>query len=146
LALQTLAQATPNLINLGLVTLVFFILFSIFSVAFLKGRFYYCDLSNVPECLHSQLTTQWDCLNGGGLWRNNDINFDNSLKGIEAIFVIGIVAWIKTMWAAVDSTGVNMMPTRDNNVFWVVFFIWLVIIFAFFLINLFVGVVVSTFN
>jgi len=50
------------------------------------------------------------------------------------------------MWAAVDSVGIDEQPQRDHNKFHILYFLLLVVIFAFFLLNLFVGVVVTTFN
>jgi len=65
---------------------------------------------------------------------------------MSSLFVIQTVSWIKTMWAAVDSWGIEMEPIRDKNKVSIVYFFILVIIFAFFVLNLFVGVIVSTFN
>jgi len=142
LAMRTLIRAIPSLINLAIVLVVFYLLFGIFCVTFFKGKFYYC-YSPMSE-LETQ--TKWDCLNAGGEWLNTHLNFDNVFKAVETLFVMSSVSWIKTMWAAVDSRGVDIQPLKNNSIAWTIFFIFLVITFSFFLVNLFVGVVVSTFN
>lgn len=50
------------------------------------------------------------------------------------------------MWRAVDSTSINMMPIRDNDEAATLFFVCFVIIGSLFILNLFVGVVINTFN
>jgi hypothetical protein len=50
------------------------------------------------------------------------------------------------MYQAVDSNGIGYVPERNANRWWILYFLFFIIIFNFFLLNLFVGVVVSTFN
>lgn len=54
--------------------------------------------------------------------------------------------WLEVMWSAVDSTKVNQMPLRNNNPFFILFFSVFMIIGSLFILNLFVGVVINTFN
>ena len=54
--------------------------------------------------------------------------------------------WLEVMWSAVDSTKVNQMPLRNNNPFFILFFSIFMIIGSLFILNLFVGVVINTFN
>ena len=43
------------------------------------------------------------------------------------------------MCAAVDSTGIDMQPLRDNNLAWTFFFELFILVGAFFIMNLFIG-------
>lgn len=54
--------------------------------------------------------------------------------------------WIDMMNRAVDSVGIDMQPVRNQNIYWSLFFILFIILGNFFILNLFAGVVVSTFN
>jgi hypothetical protein len=54
--------------------------------------------------------------------------------------------WIDVMWSGVDSRAVNLVPKRDTGVIWVFFFIIFIIVGSLFILNLFVGVVINTFN
>ena len=50
--------------------------------------------------------------------------------------------WIDVMYYGVDAAGIDMQPVKDNNPYWMLFFV-LFIVFGFILfLNLFVGVVV----
>lgn len=55
-------------------------------------------------------------------------------------------AWTAVTYAAVDSTEVDMQPIRDNVVSRVWFFILFMLVGAYLVVNLFVGVVVDNFK
>ncbi len=59
---------------------------------------------------------------------------------------MSVVGWVKPMLSSVDSRGVGFHTERDSRRAVVLVFIVLAIIFSFFILNLFVGVVVSSFN
>ena len=105
---------------------------------------YYCKLTN--ENALSNVVTKFDCLNNGGEWVNNPKNFDNSYSGFMTLFEISTASWVQTMWDAVDSRGIEVQPKIYSNLGYTTLIISLVVIFTFFLINLFVGVLVTTFN
>ena len=42
LALQTMLMAIPQILNVLMVSLIFYLIFGIFCVSFLKGEYYYC--------------------------------------------------------------------------------------------------------
>ena len=54
--------------------------------------------------------------------------------------------WNAVMWSGVDTTQVDYVPKKDNNIYYVFFFIAFIVIGSQFFINLFVGVVINTFN
>ena len=54
--------------------------------------------------------------------------------------------WNDIQFAAIDANGIDMAPIRDNNLVWGYFFILFMIIGAFFIMNLFVGVIIDNFN
>lgn len=54
--------------------------------------------------------------------------------------------WSNVMYASIAATEIDYVMMNKNNVFWAIFFIVFIIVGAFFLLNLFVGVVISTFN
>ena len=126
--------------------MVFYFLFGIFSVSLLKGRLFKCNFSMIEFDVIGETITKWDCLNNGGLWEKEWLNFDNSMQGMITLYVMGSVAWIKTMWAAVDNVGVNINPQISNNEFWIIYYVVIVVIFNFFIMNLIIGVIVSTFK
>ncbi len=50
------------------------------------------------------------------------------------------------MYRGVDSVGIDMQPKRNYGIYWALFFIIFIILSNFLMLNLFAGVVVSTFN
>jgi hypothetical protein len=54
--------------------------------------------------------------------------------------------WVTVMHQGMDVVGIDMQPKLENNYYWSLFFILFIIVGNFFVLNLFVGVVVSTFN
>lgn len=54
--------------------------------------------------------------------------------------------WSEIMFTSINTTEIDSMPRHDNNLYWFLFFILFIIVGSFFLLNLFVGVVISTFN
>ena len=55
--------------------------------------------------------------------------------------------WVSMMWASVDATEVNFSPIENNHQFiFVPFSLIVIFIICLLFLNLFVGVVVETFN
>ena len=54
--------------------------------------------------------------------------------------------WLEVMWSAVDSTNINQVPRRNNQMAFIFFFSFFMVCGSLFVLNLFVGVVINTFN
>ena len=50
------------------------------------------------------------------------------------------------MFSGIDAVGMHKQPVRDNAMYWIAFFVFFIIVGNLFILNLFVGVVISTFN
>ena len=50
------------------------------------------------------------------------------------------------MWDSVDAKGINEVPVRGNNPFFIIFYIFLVIILCLLFVNMFVRIVIETYN
>lgn len=46
----------------------------------------------------------------------------------------------------IDSVDIDIQPKRNNNMFWAIFYMVFIVLGNFLILNLFVGVVISTFN
>lgn len=83
----------------------------------------------------------------GGTWTIKDYNFDNAIQSILTLFAMATSeGWVEVMWSGVDSSGINKEPILENNMVWVFFFIAFMVIGSLFVLNLFVGVVINTFD
>lgn len=109
--------------------------------------FFYCDETNVAPELTSLIVSKWDCLNYGGEWFNKDSNFDSLGESIITLFSIATTeGWTAVMWDGVDETQLDYLPKVNNQIVWVLFFIGFIVVGSLFVLNLFVGVVINTFD
>jgi hypothetical protein len=54
--------------------------------------------------------------------------------------------WIDVMWSSVDASGRGNVPIRDNQLIYIILYIFLICMICLLFVNLFVGVVIDTFN
>jgi hypothetical protein len=66
-AVRALVQAIPNILNVMIITLLFFIIFGIIGISYFKGKFYYC-LKDKIRHFGIDVVSKWDCLNAGAEW------------------------------------------------------------------------------
>ena len=94
-----------------------------------------------------KVTNKYDCINYGGTWNNRFINFDNIGNSILTLFIMSTnEGWVEIMDYAVDSAGVGMQPKRGNHAGYQIIFIIYMIFGSLFITNLFIYVVINTFN
>ena len=93
------------------------------------------------------IKTDKDCFNYGGEWVNNEFNFDTTLRSILTLFCLqSTEGWVDNMWAEVDTTERYGQPKMNNKPFYIIFGIFIEILINLLFLNLFVGVVIETFN
>lgn len=143
-------MAIPSIFNVILITGLIFLIFGIIGVNFFKGLYYYCEtsqISNLPSYQLAPMETKWDCINIGGEWLPDDYNFDDIFSAIEVVFNISqTFSWGLVMYAGMASNGVDMVPKQYNSPYYFIYFVLFIIVGNFFITNLFVGVVISTYN
>jgi len=90
-AITSLFNSMPNVINLQLVVLFFTFLLAILGTTLFGGKFYYCDTAYSALSASEQgelIKTKWDCYNYGGEWSNPDLHFDNTLYSMLTLITI----------------------------------------------------------
>lgn len=147
IAVISLINAIPQIINALVIALLFFVLFAIFATTYFKGRFFSCLTDNIEDIVDpSEIISKWDCLNVGGDWINSVLNFDNVLQSLASLFVLSSTeGWADIMYQGVDATDIDLNPKEDNNTAWAFFFMSFMIIGSLFMLNLFVSIVVNTY-
>ena len=147
IVVKSMLNAVPDILNVMVVSLLFLVLFAILGTNLYKGSFFYCLTDNVPTLLNGRILDKLDCMDVGGDWVNKDQNFDDVLMACLTLFnVMTTEGWLGVMWDAVDSNSIDMMPMLNHNRFSVFFFIFFIIMGSLFILNMFVGVVISVFN
>ena len=86
-------------------------------------------------------------MNAGSEWTRNYYNFDNMYQAIGSLFVISNQSgWSNFMYIGGQVTDYDTVWSKWSHPYWIYFFIFFVIAGSFFFMNLFVGVVISSFN
>ncbi|KAI7808660.1 putative sodium channel [Triplophysa rosa] len=146
---NALLGAIPSIMNVLLVCLIFWLIFSIVGVNFFAGKFYQCVNATSNERLPLSIVNNiTECKNlNGTIWRNVKINFDNVGNGYLALLQVATFkGWMPIMHAAVDSRKVDEQPDYEINLYMYLFFVIFIILGAFFTLNLFIGVIIDNFN
>lgn len=148
LIVQSIMATVPKLTNVLLVLILFFFIFAILGVQFFKGRLQRCEVvQGASAVLRADLNIKACLAIPGGVWRNPPYHFDDSLTALLVLFEVGsLEMWPNIMHAAMDSTPPGMAPSKDYTSEAAIFFIVFILIGAFFVISLFVGVVVDQYN
>ena len=136
--------------NVILISALFFFIFAIIGVNFMKGLMYYCEtsaISNLTGFNDSFLDTKWDCLNYGGDWMPHDGLFDDVKKSLVLVFTMSqSFSWSIVMYQSTWIRDLDLVPRYYSTPYYSFYFVIFTIVGAFFITNLFVGVVVSTYN
>uniref|UniRef100_A0A8D2ZF42 Sodium channel protein n=1 Tax=Scophthalmus maximus TaxID=52904 RepID=A0A8D2ZF42_SCOMX len=148
---NALLGAIPSIMNVLLVCLIFWLIFSIMGVNLFAGKYYYCVNTTTDEIfpLHV-VNNKTDCLNlvnDSARWKNFKINFDNVGAGYLALLQVATFkGWMDIMYAAVDSRDVEDQPQYEVNLYMYLYFVIFIIFGSFFTLNLFIGVIIDNFN
>ncbi|KAF2985679.1 hypothetical protein EK904_012214, partial [Melospiza melodia maxima] len=150
---NALTGAIPSIMNVLLVCLTFWLIFSIMGVNLFAGKFYHCvnttdkemltpeQVSNKSMCEDMNRTT------GNVRWKNVKVNFDNVAIGyLSLLQVATFKGWMEIMYAAVDSTEVEKQPKYEHNLYMYLYFVAFIVFGSFFTLNLFIGVIIDNFN
>ena len=80
--------AIPNIFNVLLVCLVFWLIFSIVGVQIFRGKFYRCIDGEGERLPHTIVANRTQCADKGYRWKNTDVNFDNVVQGYLALLQV----------------------------------------------------------
>uniref|UniRef100_A0A674DRQ3 Sodium channel protein n=1 Tax=Salmo trutta TaxID=8032 RepID=A0A674DRQ3_SALTR len=148
---NALLGAIPSIMNVLLVCLIFWLIFSIMGVNLFAGKYYYCVNTTNDETFPIEVVNnKSDCLalaNNSARWKNVKINFDNVGAGYLALLQVATFkGWMDIMYAAVDSRNVELQPQYEQNLYMYLYFVIFIIFGSFFTLNLFIGVIIDNFN
>jgi hypothetical protein len=103
LALRALLYAIPNILNITVIMLLYFLIFAVIAVSYFKGKLFYC-MEPIPMRGGYELKTKWDCLSSGGLWENQAQNFDNVGIGLITLFMMSTTeGWSDVLFNTLNS-------------------------------------------
>uniref|UniRef100_A0A8C2UDC4 Sodium channel protein n=1 Tax=Coturnix japonica TaxID=93934 RepID=A0A8C2UDC4_COTJA len=150
---NALLGAIPSIMNVLLVCLIFWLIFSIMGVNLFAGKFYYCVNTTTDERFEvDQINNYSQCEeliknNQSARWKNVKVNFDNVGFGyLSLLQVATFKGWMDIMYAAIDSRDVLQQPKYEDNLYMYLYFVIFIIFGSFFTLNLFIGVIIDNFN
>ncbi|XP_036714448.1 sodium channel protein type 3 subunit alpha isoform X5 [Balaenoptera musculus] len=147
---NALVGAIPSIMNVLLVCLIFWLIFSIMGVNLFAGKFYHCVNTTTGNMFEvSEVNNLSDCqaLGKKARWKNVKVNFDNVGAGYLALLQVATFkGWMDIMYAAVDSRDVKLQPVYEENLYMYLYFVIFIIFGSFFTLNLFIGVIIDNFN
>uniref|UniRef100_A0A803VZH0 Voltage-dependent L-type calcium channel subunit alpha n=1 Tax=Ficedula albicollis TaxID=59894 RepID=A0A803VZH0_FICAL len=151
---QCVFVAIRTIGNIMIVTTLLQFMFACIGVQLFKGKFYKCTdeaKQNPEECRGIYIVYKDGDVDSPmvkeRVWQNSDFNFDNVLSAMMALFTVSTFeGWPALLYKAIDSNGENVGPVYNYRVEISIFFIIYIIIIAFFMMNIFVGFVIVTFQ
>nr|XP_046196275.1 voltage-dependent L-type calcium channel subunit alpha-1D-like isoform X2 [Oncorhynchus gorbuscha] len=151
---QCVFVAIRTIGNIMIVTTLLQFMFACIGVQLFKGKFYRCTdeaKSSPDECKGTYIHFKDGDVNQPAIqkrvWHNSEFNFDNVLMAMMALFTVSTFeGWPSLLYKAIDSNRENLGPIYNYRIEISIFFIIYIIIIAFFMMNIFVGFVIVTFQ
>ncbi|KAI1305813.1 Voltage-dependent calcium channel type D subunit alpha-1 [Halotydeus destructor] len=151
---QCVIVAVKTIGNIMLVTCLLNFMFGVIGVQLFKGTFYQCeDLSKLTkeECQGDFILYQ-----GGDVvrpeikereWIPYAFNFDDVGNAMLTLFTVSTFeGWPALLYISIDSNAQDTGPIMNNRPLVSIFYIVYIIVIAFFMVNIFVGFVIVTFQ
>ncbi|XP_056135694.1 calcium channel, voltage-dependent, P/Q type, alpha 1A subunit, b [Lampris incognitus] len=144
-------NSLKNVLNILIVYMLFMFIFAVVAVQLFKGRFFYCtDESKefARDCRGEYLVYDRDEVKAQKReWKKYDFHYDNVAWALLTLFTVSTgEGWPQVLKHSVDSTYENQGPSpgyrMEMSIFYVVYFV----VFPFFFVNIFVALIIITFQ
>ncbi|XP_031989256.1 voltage-dependent L-type calcium channel subunit alpha-1S isoform X2 [Corvus moneduloides] len=151
---QCVFVAIKTIGNIVVVTTLLQFMFACIGVQLFKGKFYMCtDPSKLTEkeCRGQFINyvdadpTQIEVQQR--VWVHSDFHFNNVFSAMMSLFTVSTFeGWPQLLYMAIDTNAEDAGPIYNYRVEIAMFFIIYIILIAFFMMNIFVGFVIVTFQ
>ncbi|XP_057259838.1 voltage-dependent L-type calcium channel subunit alpha-1S isoform X4 [Pezoporus wallicus] len=151
---QCVFVAIKTIGNIVVVTTLLQFMFACIGVQLFKGKFYRCtDPSKLTEkeCRGYFINyvdgdpTQIELQQR--VWLHNNFHFNNVFSAMMSLFTVSTFeGWPELLYMAIDTNAEDTGPIYNYRVEIAMFFIIYIILIAFFMMNIFVGFVIVTFQ
>uniref|UniRef100_A0A8C7REC8 Calcium channel, voltage-dependent, R type, alpha 1E subunit a n=1 Tax=Oncorhynchus mykiss TaxID=8022 RepID=A0A8C7REC8_ONCMY len=124
-----------NVFNILIVYKLFMFIFAVIAVQLFKGKFFYCT--------DGSKDTEKDCQD----WRRHDFHYDNIVWALLTLFTVSTgEGWPQVLQHSVDVTEEDRGPSRGNRMEMSIFYVIYFVVFPFFFVNIFVALIIITFQ
>ncbi|NXT65783.1 CAC1S protein, partial [Chaetops frenatus] len=151
---QCVFVAIKTIGNIVVVTTLLQFMFACIGVQLFKGKFYSCtdpskltekecrgEFINYVDADPTQIEVQ------KRVWMHSDFHFNNVFSAMMSLFTVSTFeGWPQLLYMAIDTNAEDAGPIYNYRVEIAMFFIIYIILIAFFMMNIFVGFVIVTFQ
>ncbi|XP_051536382.1 probable voltage-dependent N-type calcium channel subunit alpha-1B isoform X3 [Myxocyprinus asiaticus] len=145
-------NSLKNVLNILIVYILFMFIFAVIAVQLFKGKFFHC--TDESKALEKDCRGQFLEYGNDGVamtqprdWKKYDFHYDNVLWAFLTLFTVSTgEGWPTVLKHSVDATYEDQGPSpgyrMETSIFYVVYFI----VFPFFFVNIFVALIIITFQ
>ncbi|KAG1668868.1 Voltage-dependent calcium channel type A subunit alpha-1 [Nymphon striatum] len=146
-------NSLKNVYNIFIVYLLFQFIFAVIAVQLFKGKFFFCsdqsklrrescqgeyfvfsDTNELPEVRER-------------IWKPQDFNYDNVINAMLTLFTVQTgEGWPQVLQNSMDSTYEDHGPLPGYHIEMAIFYVVFFIVFPFFFVNIFVALIIITFQ
>lgn len=150
--------SVKNVANILMITMLFLFIFAVMGVQLFKGKFQYCNDSSKrtkEECQGKYFVFKYDANQQreevekveDRKWKNNDLNFDDVLQAMLTLYTSSTgEGWPSAMKTTMDTTEIDKGPIHNYSPGYALYYIAFVVVFSFFFLNIFVALIILTFQ
>uniref|UniRef100_A0A674F5D3 Calcium voltage-gated channel subunit alpha1 E n=1 Tax=Salmo trutta TaxID=8032 RepID=A0A674F5D3_SALTR len=140
-----------NVFNILIVYKLFMFIFAVIAVQLFKGKFFYCTDSSMDtekECQGYYIDYTRDKKEVKKReWKRHEFHYDNVCWALLTLFTVSTgEGWPQVLQHSVDVTEEDRGPSRGNRMEMSIFYVVYFVVFPFFFVNIFVALIIITFQ
>ncbi|XP_029005034.1 voltage-dependent R-type calcium channel subunit alpha-1E isoform X3 [Betta splendens] len=140
-----------NVFNILIVYKLFMFIFAVIAVQLFKGKFFYCTDSSKDTEKHCQgyyIDYGKDKKEVKRReWKRHDFHYDNVIWALLTLFTVSTgEGWPQVLQHSVDVTEEDRGPSHGNRMEMSIFYVIYFVVFPFFFVNIFVALIIITFQ
>ncbi|KAM7445212.1 hypothetical protein ABFA07_006340 [Porites harrisoni] len=150
--------SVKNVANILMITMLFLFIFAVMGVQLFNGKFQECnDRSKLTKdtCQGQYFIFAYDekyqkevvVKVNNRTWETKKLNFDNVFAAMLTLYTSSTgEGWPSAMQSTMDTTEEDMGPIVNNSPGYAIYYISFVVVFSFFFLNIFVALIILTFQ
>ncbi|XP_040216179.1 voltage-dependent R-type calcium channel subunit alpha-1E isoform X1 [Rana temporaria] len=144
-------NSLKNVFNILIVYKLFMFIFAVIAVQLFKGKFFYCTDSSKDtekECIGSYIDHEKNKMEVKRReWKRHEFHYDNIIWALLTLFTVSTgEGWPQVLQHSVDVTEEDRGPSRGNRMEMSIFYVVYFVVFPFFFVNIFVALIIITFQ
>ncbi|XP_063795859.1 voltage-dependent R-type calcium channel subunit alpha-1E isoform X8 [Pseudophryne corroboree] len=144
-------NSLKNVFNILIVYKLFMFIFAVIAVQLFKGKFFYCTDSSKDtekECIGSYIDHEKNKMEVKRReWKRHEFHYDNIIWALLTLFTVSTgEGWPQVLQHSVDVTEEDRGPSRSNRMEMSIFYVVYFVVFPFFFVNIFVALIIITFQ